>query len=113
MKRRVFKVKFLKSICFGLYLNLTMQRIVLTLFLISGISSGLAQTPTWADQVACIVYSHCTSCHNPKGAAPFSLLDYDTAVTYAASIRHDVENGIMPPWPVDNSFRKMAHDRSL
>jgi len=72
-----------------------------------------AQTPTWADDVACIVYSHCTSCHNPKGAAPFSLLDYTTASLYASSIKYQVENNKMPPWPVDNSFRKMAHERSL
>ncbi len=73
----------------------------------------LRSQATWADNVACIVYSHCTGCHNPKGVAPFSLLNYDTAFIYASSIRHAVEDSHMPPWPVDNSFRKMAHDRSL
>jgi hypothetical protein len=72
-----------------------------------------AQNPTWADDVACIVYSHCTSCHNPKGAAPFSLIEYDTAVLFASAIKNAVEHREMPPWPVDNNYRKMAHDRSL
>jgi hypothetical protein len=72
-----------------------------------------AQGPTWSDDVVCIVFTHCTNCHNPKGAAPFSLLDYTTASLYANSIKHQVEDNHMPPWPVDNSYRKMAHDRSL
>lgn len=73
-----------------------------------------AQTPpTWADQVACIVYSHCTSCHNPNGAAPFSLMTYTDAVSKASRIKYQVENKLMPPWPVDNKYNKVAHDRSL
>ncbi len=73
----------------------------------------MAQAPTWADDVACIVYSHCTSCHNTNGAAPFSLLTYNNAVTYSSSIRRVIDENEMPPWPVDNNYRKMAHDRSL
>jgi hypothetical protein len=89
-----------------------MNKILLSFCLCLAFIKVKAQ-PTWADNVACIVYSHCTGCHNPKGAAPFSLLDYSTAVTYASSIKFYVEKDLMPPWPVDNGFRKMAHDRSL
>ncbi len=72
-----------------------------------------AQSPTWADQVACIVYSHCTSCHNPNGAAPFSLMTYADVVSHDSDIKLQVENKLMPPWPVDNKYNKVAHDRSL
>ncbi len=72
-----------------------------------------AQNPTWAEDVACIVYSHCTSCHNPNGSGPFSLLDFNDAVNRSNSIKFQVSNKTMPPWPVDNHYRKMAHERSL
>lgn len=92
----------------------TMTKKLFGIFLTICISvSTMAQAPTWADDVACIVYSHCTSCHNTNGAAPFSLLTYNNAKTYATSIRNAIDENHMPPWPVDNSYRKMAHERSL
>lgn len=89
------------------------KKLFILIALFASVKSIRAQAPTWADDVACIVYSHCTSCHNNNGAAPFSLLTYNNAVAYASSIRHVVENNEMPPWPIDNSYRKMAHSRNL
>jgi len=39
------------------------------------------QSPTWADDVACIVYSHCTSCHHPGaiGGEHLDLMTYASA----------------------------------
>ncbi len=89
-----------------------MKNLLTVCFLLSFMISR-GQTPTWSDDVACIVYSHCTSCHNPNGSAPFSLISYTDIISHASSIKTQVSNKTMPPWPVDNSFRKMAHDRSL
>ena len=83
---------------------------VFSLFTVMGLQ---AQNPTWSDDVACIVYSHCTSCHNPNGSGPFSLLTYSDAVNHASSIQYKVKSKEMPPWPVNNAYRKFAHDRSL
>lgn len=83
------------------------------LCLVLSFTTVKSQSPTWADHVACIIYSHCTSCHNPNGAAPFSLMTYTDAVNNASRIKIQVENKYMPPWPVDNKFNKVAHDRSL
>ncbi len=88
-----------------------MKKLLLILF---GTNLALqAQNPTWADDVACIVYSHCTSCHNPGGSGPFSLMTYTDAVNNAAYMKIKVESREMPPWPVNNAYRKFAHDRSL
>ena len=83
---------------------------VFSLFVLLGLK---AQNPTWSDDVACIVYSHCTSCHNPNGSGPFSLLTYSDALSHASSIQYKVKSKEMPPWPVNNAYRKFAHDRSL
>ncbi len=58
--------------------------------------------PTFAKDVAPIVYAHCVYCHRPGeiGAAQ-SLLTYDTASRWARSIKEQVLGRQMPPWPAD------------
>ena len=89
-----------------------MKKLIFAFSLCISISLN-AQKPTWADDVACIVYSHCTSCHNPNGSGPFSLLDFNDAVLQSSGIKYQIENKLMPPWPVDNNYRRMAHERNL
>ncbi|MBP7272298.1 MAG: T9SS type A sorting domain-containing protein [Saprospiraceae bacterium] len=71
--------------------------------------------PTWSDDVACIIYSHCSSCHNPNGIGAEQLLLLSYADAYAArfSILDAIESREMPPWPPDQSYNPLAHDRSL
>lgn len=88
-------------------------RLIFGILVLFGASGLKAQNPTWADDVACILYSHCSSCHNPNGSAPFSLMTYADAVNNANYMKIKVESREMPPWPVDNAYRKFAHDRSL
>lgn len=72
-----------------------------------------AQTPTWAGDVACIVYSHCTTCHRPGGIAPFSLMTYGESFEHRFGMRTSTEEHSMPPWPPDPSYRSLAHERRL
>jgi mono/diheme cytochrome c family protein len=85
-----------------------------TLIFCTAISNSLlAQNPTWADDVACIVYSHCSGCHNANGSGPFSLMNYTEVKDNASAIESAVTSKVMPPWPNNNAYRKMAHDRTL
>jgi hypothetical protein len=72
-----------------------------------------AQTVTWADNIACLLYTHCTKCHNPNGIAPFSLIDYQDAYDNASAIQIEVNAGTMPPWPPDQTYNNLAHPRTL
>ncbi len=72
-----------------------------------------AQSPNWAEDVSCVLYSHCTGCHNPTGIAPFSLLDYSTAYSLRYAIQAAVTSGYMPPWPPDPTYNPLAHERLL
>ena len=84
---------------------------ILLLTLFSFISK--AHTPTWTDGIACIIYSHCTSCHNPKGIAPFSLTRYEDVFANRFSIAASVQAGSMPPFPPNQKNRKYAHANTL
>ncbi len=83
----------------------------LTLFLT--INETVAQTDfTWSEDIACIIYSHCTTCHNSNGVAPFALESYDDVVTFKDNILLQVTNRSMPPWPAQSPFG-LQGDNSL
>src|SRR4051812_7944991 len=54
--------------------------------------------PTFARDVAPIVYRSCSSCHHPGEAAPFSLLSYDDVRRHARQIAEVTQKRFMPPW---------------
>ncbi len=78
-------------------------------------SSFLAkgQTPTYNDDIACILYNHCTSCHHEGGIGPFSLMTYDDATAAAYGVMQAVNAGTMPPWPPNHEYNRLAHERLL
>jgi hypothetical protein len=69
--------------------------------------------PTFAEDVAPIVYKNCTTCHRPGGLGPFSLLDYDSAKAKTDEMRDAVALGQMPPWHADGPRGVFRNDRRL
>jgi len=72
-----------------------------------------SQGPTWSDNVACIIYTHCTKCHNNSGIAPTSLVTYAEALAQAAGIKTQVQSKQMPPWKADRNYRHFAAEKYL
>lgn len=72
-----------------------------------------AQTPTWSDDVACIVYSHCATCHRADGPGHFSLTSYVDGYWWRNEMRAATQARFMPPWPPDPAYRSLAHERLL
>ena len=60
------------------------------------------RTPTWSGQIAGLVHRHCSECHRPGEAAPFSLLEYRDVAKRARMLQLVMDDGYMPPWhPVE------------
>jgi len=72
-----------------------------------------AHSPTWTDGIACIIYSHCSGCHNPNGIAPFSLMSYNDVFQNRLSIAASLQAKSMPPFPANQQKRKFAHANTL
>ncbi len=88
--------------------------IVLLVFSIFINGKSIAQSEfTWSEDIACLIYSHCTTCHNGNGVAPFALESYDDAVTFKDNILIEVLNGTMPPWPAKFPESHFMGDHSL
>ena len=72
-----------------------------------------AQTPTFSENIATILYSNCTSCHRSGGIGPFELQSFSDAVNNAQAIKTAITSGAMPPWPPDTTYSRFAHERTL
>ena len=68
---------------------------------------------SYASDVAEILQNKCQGCHRLGSAAPFSLLSYDHARRWAASIAEVVDDRRMPPWHADPRFGHFENDRRL
>jgi hypothetical protein len=69
--------------------------------------------PTFAQDVAPILYRNCTTCHRPDGLGPFSLIDYEDAKANAAEIGDAIAAGYMPPWHAEGPHGIFRNDRRL
>ena len=74
---------------------------------------GSAAEPTFAKDVAPVVFKNCTTCHRPGGLGPFSLLDPDTAAAHSDEILEAVKTGYMPPWHAYGTQDVFKTDRRL
>lgn len=73
----------------------------------------MAQSPTWNQDIAPIVFEHCSSCHHQGGLAPFSLVNYTDAYQNINDIATDVGERKMPPWPPQPSYSHFVGERAL
>jgi hypothetical protein len=69
--------------------------------------------PTWARDVAPIVFKNCVSCHWAHGVAPISLMRYDEVLPVATAIRDQVVRREMPPWLVDGPIGEFLNDTRM
>ena len=68
--------------------------------------------PTWAGEVAAIVYEKCSGCHQPGQGGPFDLLSFEDALEHGETMAAVIEADYMPPWPPSQS-PALQHDRRL
>jgi len=85
---------------------------LLPLLIILSASLG-AQTVTFNQQIAPIIYKNCSSCHRPGEAAPFPLLSYADVVKRGRIITAVTASRIMPPWKADPASYAYRDSRRL
>ena len=58
-------------------------------------------SPTFANDVAPVVFEACTPCHRPGGPGPFSLASYKEVRQRATQVLQVTRSRFMPPWKVE------------
>ena len=81
------------------------------------VSAGAAHAtpaqPTFAADVAPILYANCVSCHRTGEVAPFTLTSYDDARKRAKTIARVTGERFMPPWKPEAGHGDFKHVRRL
>lgn len=75
--------------------------------------SARADRPTFAENVAPILFSNCVSCHRSGESAPMPLTSYAEARPWAKSIKNAVQSRDMPPWDANPAHGAWKNDISL
>jgi Flp pilus assembly protein TadD/mono/diheme cytochrome c family protein len=68
---------------------------------------------TWSRDLAPVFYAHCTTCHHPGGAGPFSLLTYEDAKRWGPQVLIVTQSRFMPPWLPEPGYGDFADVRRL
>jgi tetratricopeptide (TPR) repeat protein len=89
---------------------------------LSGSATGFARSArpqpgpvsvTFTRDIAPLIFEHCTPCHRPGDAAPFSLLTYHDVSLRAAQIVRVTTARQMPPWKPEPGHGDFAEARRL
>ena len=95
-------------------MRFTKVGVILVASVVGSSSVARAQSaPTFARDVAPILYKNCVSCHRPGEMGPMSLISYADARPWAKSIRERVASRSMPPWFADPHYGTFRNDRTL
>jgi len=71
------------------------------------------EKPTFANDVAPILFERCVSCHRPGEAAPMSFTSYQLVRPWVKAIRDQVVARSMPVWLADPHSGSFKNDRRL
>ncbi len=71
------------------------------------------KVPTFAEDIAPVVFAKCAGCHRDGQAAPFTLHTYAQVKKRAKQIGEVTGERVMPPWHADRGAVDYANDRSL
>ena len=85
----------------------------LALLLMCSLRTSAGEPPTFAKDIAPIVYAHCAACHQRDGDAPFSLVTYEEVRRRARQIAEVTAKRYMPPWKPDGTSPVFDGDRRL
>src|SRR5439155_26317969 len=67
--------------------------------------------PTFNQDVAPIIFKHCTECHRPNQFAPMSLLPYQDVRPRAKAIKAKAHARVLPRAFADPRFGKFANGK--
>ncbi len=68
---------------------------------------------TFTEDVATIIYNHCTTCHRSGEIGPFELTSYEDVRDRAQLIKAVTTSRYMPPWQADPTYSRFLEENFL
>jgi len=72
-----------------------------------------AQSPTFYEDIAPIIFNNCTECHRAGEIGPMSFTTYEEVANQGAFIDYVTQSGVMPPWTPDHNYTELVGERYL
>src|SRR5262249_18509517 len=91
----------------------SVMRLSALLLLFAYVRPGFAQTITWSEHIAPIVYGNCANCHRPGQVSPMPLLSYDDVRRRGSLVARVVRTRYMPPWKPEPGWIAYRDERRL
>ncbi len=77
------------------------------------VTAHAAPPPTFAHDIAPIIFQNCAGCHRPGESGPFPLLRYEDVKKHAKEIADATGRRDMPPWLPEAGFGNFLGERRL
>lgn len=90
-----------------------MKNLLLSIAFSSFSFSVFSQEVNFSQDIAPIIYNHCTTCHRPGEIGPFSLTNYEQVKAWAPMIQYVTSIKYMPPWKPDPSYQNYQRENYL
>ena len=90
-----------------------MKKIFALAFVFGFLFQAEAQTVTFSEHIAPIIYNNCTTCHRNGEVGPFPLTNYTEVAAWANMIQYVTEIGYMPPWKPNPEFQRYQKEKFL
>ncbi len=81
--------------------------------IIACLVAGNLFAQTYSEDIAPIIYKHCSNCHRPGEIGPFSLTNYQEVANWAFPIKFATRIKYMPPWKPDPNYQSFQHENYL
>ena len=78
-----------------------------------GLGAIAQSTPTFSEDIAPIIYEHCSSCHRPGEIGPMPFTNYQEVKDWANMIEYVTSIRYMPPWKPNPDFSSFLGENFL
>ncbi len=89
------------------------HRFSFVLLFAASVCPGSAQTVTWSEHIAPIVYAKCSNCHRPGQVSALPLTSYDEVRRRGSTVLQAVQSRYMPPWKPEPGWVAYRNERRL
>ena len=70
-----------------------------------------AQTVTFHEDIAPLIYTQCTECHREGEIAPMPFTTYEEVAAFGTFIEYVTQTNYMPPWTPDHNYSSLRGER--
>ena len=94
-------------------MNTTAPTLAIAVLALAAAPRLQAQTVTFHEDIAPLIYTQCTECHREGEIAPMPFTTYEEVAAFGTFIEYVTQTNYMPPWTPDHNYSSLRGERFL